>query len=584
MTGARKYNGFMRSRVSYLLVALALAACSHDRSPRDDDFVALANRYIEELLERYPESATALGDHRYDHRLNDYSAEGVIAGIAWNRDFLEQAESIEATQLTPANAVDLEILRNHLRFSIWAAEELREHEWNPVRYGVGDAIYGLLAREFAPLEDRLENLRQRLLEVPEVVAAAQANLSRPPKVHTETAIRQNDGAINLIREDLDGFAEQVPGMKEALAPAREAAASALEGYGRWLREDLLPRSDGDFRIGADRFRTKLAFTLHSDLAMEEILAGAQKRLKELQDELYETALPLFRESHPDASPAQVADRKGVIRAVLDELADSHPTDDSIVGDARQALADVTEFTRAKRLVTVPDEPLKIIVMPEFRRGVSTAYCDSPGPLEEDGETFYAISPTPERWTAPRKLSFYREYNDFMLQDLTVHEAVPGHYLQIAHSNQAEAPTMVRSIFSSGTFIEGWAVYSEQLMVEHGYGGPRFKMQQLKMLTRAVINAILDPSIHAGSMTEDEAMAMMMEEGFQEDGEAAGKWIRAQLTSAQLSTYFVGALEHHEMRRDWEERHGPITDWQAYHDKVLSFGSPPAKFVRKLLGL
>ena len=584
MIEARQYNGSMRPWLGYLLVALVLASCSQDRSPGDDEFVALANRYIEELLERYPESATALGDHRYDHRLNDYSAAAVDAGTAWNRAFLEQAESIDASQLSPANAVDLEILLNHLRFSVWAAEELREHEWNPLRYGVGDAIYGLLAREFAPLAERLENLRQRLLEVPAVVAAAQANLARPPRVHTETAIRQNDGAINLIREDLDAFVGEVPGMMEALAPAREAAASALEGYGRWLREDLLPRSDGEFRIGRDRFRAKLAFTLHSDLAMEEILARAQQRLEELQGELYETALPLFREAHPDASPRQVADRKGVIRAVLDALADSHPTDDSIVDDARRALADVTDFTRANRLVTVPGEPLKIIVMPEFRRGVSTAYCDSPGPLEESGETFYAISPTPERWTEARKLSFYREYNDYMLQDLTVHEAVPGHYLQIAHSNRAEAPTMVRSIFASGTFIEGWAVYSEHLMVEHGYGGPRFKMQQLKMLTRAVINAILDPSIHAGSMTEQEAMEMMMEEGFQEDGEAAGKWIRAQLTSAQLSTYFVGALEHHEMRRAWEERHGAITDWQAYHDEVLSFGSPPAKFVRQLMGL
>lgn len=583
MTEAQQYNGSMRSWLGYLLVALVLASCSQDRSP-DDEFVTLANRYVEELLERYPETATALGDHRYDHRLSDYSAAAVAAGTAWNRAFLEQAESIEASQLSPGNAVDLEILRNHLQFSVWSAEELREHEWNPLRYGVGDAIYGLLARDFAPLDDRLENLRQRLLEVPGVVAAAQANLSRPPKVHAETAIRQNDGAINLIREGLNGFVEAAPGVKEALAPARETAASALEEYGRWLREDLLPRSDGEFRIGEDRFRTKLAFTLHSDLAMEEILARARQRLEALQGELYETALPLFRESRPDASPQQLGDRKGVIRAVLDELADSHPTDDSIVVDARQALADVTEFTRAKRLVTVPDEPLKIIVMPEFRRGVSTAYCDSPGPLEEGGETFYAISPTPERWSPDRKLSFYREYNDYMLQDLTVHEAVPGHYLQIAHSNRAEAPTMVRSIFSSGTFIEGWAVYSEELMVEHGYGGPRFKMQQLKMLTRAVINAILDPSIHAGSMTEQEAMEMMMEQGFQEDGEAAGKWIRAQLTSAQLSTYFVGALEHHGMRRAWEERYGSITDWQAYHDKVLSFGSPPAKFVRRLLGL
>ena len=574
----------MRPPAGWVVAAAAALSCSAAPPSQDADFVALANAYIEEFLRRYPEHATALGDHRHDGQLNDYSAEGVAEAVEWNRRALASLRSIDPSHLSAANAVDFEVLRNVLEYSVWSSEVLREHEWNPMRYGVGDALYSLLARDFAPLEERLASLRQRLEGIPAVCEAARAILADPPRIHTETAIRQNQGAISLVRDGLESFLAEAPGMRDELASARAAAISALERHDRWLREDLLPSATGNFRIGEEKFRRKLAFTLQSDLSMEDILARARRRLAELQDELYETALPLYRDLPGGASESGEADRPGVVRAVLDHLADSHPTDASIVDDARRSLEAVTDFTRAKGLVSVPDEPLRIIVMPEFRRGVSTAYCDSPGPLEDNGETFYAISPTPEDWSQERKLSFYREYNDYMLQDLTVHEAIPGHYLQIAHSNRSSAPTMVRSIFYSGTFVEGWAVYAEQLMVEHGYGGARFKMQQLKMLTRAVINSILDQGIHAGEMTEEEAMSLMLNEGFQEEGEAAGKWIRAQLTSAQLSTYFVGISEHNDLRRAWEQKHGPIADWRAYHDRVLAYGSPPAKYVRALLGL
>ena len=574
----------MRTQAVCLVAALAASPSCSGPPAQDDQFVALAESYIEEFLERYPEYATSLGDHRYDGRLGDYTAAGVASDLEWNKGYLEKLAAIDTSLLGSANAVDYEILRNYVEFSVWSSEVLREHEWNPMRYGVGDALYSLLAREFAPLEDRLASLNERLQGIPAVLAAARENLADPPKIHTETAIRQNDGVIALISDNLNEFLALAPSMEPKLAAVREEALTALEEHGRWMREELLPRSTRSFRIGEEKFRSKLAYTLHSDLSMEEILERAERRLAELQDELYNTALPLYKEHDPGAGEDTIADRPAVIRAVLDMLADSHPTDSSIVEDARQDLAEVTEFTRENKIVSVPDEPLQIIVMPEFRRGVSTAYCDSPGPLEENGETFYAISPTPQDWTPERKLSFYREYNDYMLQDLTVHEATPGHYLQLAHSNRMQAPTMIRSIFSSGTFIEGWAVYSEQVMVERGFGGARFKMQQLKMLTRAVINAILDQKIHAGSMTEQEALDMMMGEGFQEDGEAAGKWIRAQLTSAQLSTYFVGVTEHNDMREAWIEQNGPIEDWQAYHDRVLSFGSPPVRFVRGLLEL
>lgn len=279
-----------------------------------------------------------------------------------------------------------------------------------------------------------------------------------------------------------------------------------------------------------------------------------------------------------------ADRKKIIRAVLDRLAESHPNNSTIVDLAKQDLQSTTDFVRQNQLVTVPDVPVRIIVMPEFQRGVAVAYCDSPGPLDKNVETFYSISPTPADWSKERVQSFFREYNDYMLQNLTVHEAMPGHYLQIAHSNQFRAPTLIRAVFSSGPFIEGWATYAEQLMAEKGYGGPEVKTEQLKMRLRLIINAILDQKIHTAGMTEKEAMDLMMNEGFQEEGEAAGKWRRACLSSTQLSTYFVGNVGINEIRRAYESKNGPIPDLKAFHDKMLSFGSPAPKYVKQLMGL
>ena len=573
--------------LSGVLVLAALAMSCERFAPggftaQDHVFHDVAAAYLEELLRSSPELATYLGDHRYDAKLGDYSQGGFEASLALEKSYLARLDELDREQLHLHNQIDYDILRNRIESSIFELEEMREYEWNPLVYNVTGSVYGLLARDFAPLGERLTSVAARLSQIPSVLEAARANLGNPPKVHTETAILQNGGSISLVRDGLEEFLDEAPEMRATLAGPREAAIQALEAHGEWLEKELLPRSTGDFRIGEEKFRRKLAYTLHSDLSMEEILSLAEQALAETHAALYETALPLHRQYFPDASDAERQDRKAVIQAVLTRLADDHPTNDSIVEDAKRTLAEATAFVEQNDLVSLPKEPLEIIVMPEFQRGVSTAYCDSPGPLEENGETFYAIAPAPKDWTEERVRSLYREYNDYMLKDLTVHEAMPGHYLQLAHSNYFRSPTMMRAIFYSGTFVEGWAVYAEQLMVEHGFGGPEVKMQQLKMLTRAILNSILDQKIHAGSMTEDEAMRLMMDEGFQEDGEAAGKWRRACLTSTQLSTYFVGVSEINDIRDDWVARHGAIEDWRAFHDQLLAYGSPPAKYVKHMM--
>jgi uncharacterized protein (DUF885 family) len=427
-------------------------------------------------------------------------------------------------------------------------------------------------------------VKSRLEKLPINLEAAKLNLRNPPEVMTRTAINQNPGVINLVMDGLQPYLDEAPGMRDELAGARATAIAALNEYGRWLESELLPRSKGDFRLGKDLWRNKLQYALSSDLTPEEILASAESDLAETRATMYEIALPMYRDyfgGHvDDESPGQ----DGVIRRVLSRLADDHPTNETIVPQAREGLKELTKFVRKKKLMTVPEDPVEIIVMPEHQRGFAIGYCDSPGPLEEHGTTFYAISPTPKDWSAERAETFYREYNDYMLLNLSVHEAMPGHYLQIAHANKYESDTPLRAIFSSGTFVEGWATYAEQLMVEAGYGGSELHLQQLKMRLRLIINAIIDQKIHTAGMTEGEAMEMMMVDGFQEEGEAAGKWVRAQLSSTQLSTYYVGNLEINGLRRDYEARAGDDFDLKEFHDEVLSFGSPPAKHVRTLLGL
>ena len=573
----------------FLFQSLAVFA----KETADQKFEALANKFIAEFLQMTPELATNLGEHKYDHRLSDYSLAGVKKEREFTQFYLNQLKAIPFDKLSKVNNIDARIMHDQLEYSLFQTDILREHEWNPLRYNVGSALDYLISRDFAALDERMKNLQGRLDAIPAVIAAAKANLKNPPRIYTETAIQQNPGIIGLIRDDLSPFIDKSPALKTALQPSRDKAIAALEDYGKWLKDDLLPRSNGDFRLGDAKYRQKLKFALSSDLPKEELSKRAEADLKATQDKMYKVAEELRHKLHlivllyngqgeRDSSDENI--KKRSIKAVLDKLAESHPTNDTIVKNAENDLRATTEFVRAKNLVTVPTEPVKVIVMPEYARGSAVAYCDSTGPFEKKNSTFFAISPTPTDWTDARKQSFFKEYNDYMLQDLTIHEAMPGHYLQLMHANKFTAPTMIRAIFTSGSFVEGWAVYSEQLMAENGYGGAETQMQQLKMKLRVIINAIIDQKIHTEGMTEKQAIDFMMNEGFQEEGEAAGKWKRAQLSSTQLSTYYVGTVEVNDLRTAYEAKHKGKIDLKTMHDEMLSFGSPPAKYVKEMMNL
>lgn len=576
-------------------LALALVACSPlalaakpvagsaAPHPADARFETLARKIIDGYLRLNPEAATQLGDHRFDTRLSDLSAKGLETSRAWMKAQRAALLAIPEKSLSPGNQVDRAILLDQMDGGLFQLDDLKFWRSNPLAYNPGDAIYGLLSRDFAPLPKRMASVKARLLLIPGLLKAAKANLQNPPRIYTETAIQQFQGALGMVKGEVGDSAKQA-GMADDLAPAQAQAAKALEDFITWMKTDLLPRSNGDFRIGKDAFRKELRYTLNSDLSMEDILRRAEVGLISTQAEMLVVAKPLFASYFPGRVES---DPKVIIKAVLDKIAEKRPTNDTIVALATEDLKQATAFVREHKIVSVPTEPVKIIVMPEYQRGVAVAYCEAPGPLEAHGSTFFAISPTPADWKPDRVASFFKEYNEAMVQDLTVHEAMPGHYLQLAHSNAFKAPTLVRGIFTSGLFAEGWAVYGEQTMARLGYGGPEVHMEQLKMRLRVILNAILDQKIHTQGMTEQQALDLMEHEGFQEEGEAVGKWRRACLSSTQLSTYFVGASEMDDIRAAAEAkaaRDKVPFDEMAFHDKLLSFGSPAPKYARRLMGL
>ena len=573
-----------------VLLTTLLATFAYAGTPTDEVFENLADEYISDLTNFSPVYATMIGDHSADDELDQVDA----AGRAETLDLLRQYQAalgvFDRDQLSRANQVDAELLLHEIESSIWSMEVLQEWAWNPLYYIniSGGSIYSLLARDFAPLEERLMSAASRLEQIPRFLEQARGELvaDRVPKIHAETAISQNAGLNSIIDNMI------VPQMnvlsnerQEKLSAAIETARDALANHQTWLEEELLPRANGDFRIGAELYDTKLAFALNSPLSRKEITARAEREYEKVRGKMYEVAKEVYLQTHPMTSFPDDPDepyKQAIIRAALEEAYRELPPRDGIVEVAKGQLQEATDFVIERNLVTMPEEPVEIILMPEFQRGVSVAYLDPPGPLDRDQPAFYAVAPLPTDWTDEQVESFLREYNLYSLQDLTIHEGVPGHYLQIALSNRY--PSILRSVLYSGPFVEGWAVYAEGMMIDEGYQDhdPLQRLITLKWYLRAVTNAIIDAAIHVDRMTQDAAMKLMVEGGFQEEREAAGKWIRAQLTSAQLSTYFVGYQEHIELRAAVEELWGDEFTLRRYHDQVLSYGSPPVRFVRALM--
>jgi len=557
----------------------------------DAKFADLSKRWLDGWLQLNPVSATQIGEHGYDSEIEDLSAAGRQKSLDFSKKLLTELDALDVAKLSRENQIDAAVLRNQLRSDIWSTETLQGWAWDPQGYNglAGGAIYSLMAREFAPMPQRLKSAIVRMEKIPTIFVQMRENLdpARVPKIHAETVAKQNAGVLSLIDTFITPNVDQLQGddrkrLDTAVAGLRKAVAEQQT----WLDKTLVPNAKGDFRIGQKLFDEKLQFSLLSPLSRAEIKQRAEDAIKQTRAEMYDIARKVLAEK-PDA-PKEMPDtpsdeqQQKTIEAALALAYAERPARDKVVDVAKQSTADATKFVREKNLVTMPDSPVEIILMPEFQRGVSVAYCDSPGPLDKGLDTFYAVSPIPDDWSKEQVDSFLREYNTRSIHELSIHEAMPGHYLQIWHSNKY--PSTLRAVLGSGSFIEGWAMYGEKVMADAGYmdNDPLMQLIQRKWALRAMANAIIDQAIHVDGMSREDAMKLMTVTTFQQEREAAGKWVRAQLTSTQLSTYFVGYSEHMDLRREVQQREGDKFDLKAYHDKLLSFGSPPVRFVRELM--
>lgn len=596
----------MRPHLLALALVAALAGCQPADAPTnastpatsqqagdaavDAAFADLSKRALDTWMQLSPVSATQIGDHRYDSELDDLSAAGQQKTLAAYKALLGELDKIEVAKLGRENQVDAAILRNQLQSEIWNAEVLQSGKWDPQLYNgiAGSAIYGLMAREFAPLPERLKSATARMEKLPAIFAQARENLdpARVPKIHAETVAKQNKGILSIVDTFITPHIGELPQAdQQRLQAAVDGLKKAVDEQQTWLDKTLVPNAKGDFRIGAEKYDQKLKFALSSSLSRQEIGERARAELKRVREDMYGIAQTVLKDK-PGAPemPAQPTDeqQQKAIEAALELAYADKPARDKVVDDAKAALEQSTAFVREHDLMTLPDAPVDIILMPEFQRGVAVAYCDSPGPLDKNLKTFYAVSPIPDDWNDKQVDSFLREYNSRMIHLLSIHEGTPGHYLEGWHS--AKFPSTLRAVLRSGLFAEGWAVYTERMMQEQGYlnNDPLFHLVQLKFYLRTISNAILDQGVHVDNWDREKAMHLMTHDAFQQESEAAGKWVRAQLTSAQLPTYFVGAQEHFDTRKAVQEKLGDKFNLKAYHDQVLSYGAPPVRFARQLM--
>ena len=559
-------------------------------SAMDKNFSALGQNYLDGLFALSPTLATAMGDHRFDSDLPDMSSRGREKLLSFYKGMDRRLSRIERHALNRDNQVDAALLTNDIASNIWQIEVERRWEWDPQIYQevAGSALYTLAVRDFAPWDKRLKAAIDRIQKIPILLEQMRAELApaKVPEIYATTVAKQNMGTLDIVESIMTPAASALSARDRMRFDGSVATLkSALAEHQKWLDDVLVPQARGDFRLDPALYDQKLAYAMVHSITRDEIKRRATKALEISRAEMYAIARNVLagRADAPSTPPQPSAtQRQAAIAAALELSYKRRPARDKLMDLARETLAEATSFVRAKALVTMPAAPVKVTQVPKYMQGVAVAYCDSPGPLDKALDTFYLVSPIPDEWSEEQTTSFLREYNYYMIHDLSIHEAMPGHYLQIAHAN--ENKSILRAILSSGPFIEGWAVYAEGLMADEGYliEDPLFKLTVLKMRLRSITNSLLDIGIHTEGLTRDEAMEMMMQGAFQQEREAAGKWVRAQLGAVQLLSYFTGYSEHLAIRAEAKSRWGDKFTLKTYHDAVLAHGSPPARFVKALM--
>lgn len=558
-----------------------------DRTGAADKVLASFYReHLEGEFEISPMRASKLGDHRFDALLDDPSPAALERRTAHLRSAIEELpERVDYARLSREAQIDFEILRDALELDLWL--EKAERPWqNDPRLGPSlatDCAYVLLTQSTLPREANISNAIARLHLVPAMLASARGQLREPPRVRTEVAIRQNRGAIAFYERTFLEMLGATPLLAEAEVAAG-LAAGALREHLAFLEHELLPRSTGEWRAGREHFVRKLERVLDADVTADELLADAERALEEAHREMLMVSRQLWHQAYPrePLPPDDGEGRHETIERVVSWVSSDHGTPESLPGEARDTVDGLKAFIREHDLLRLPEpDACQIIEMPEFQRGNSVAFLEPAPPFDTAAPSIYAISPPPHDWPADRVESFLREYNRHLLKVLTIHEAYPGHHVQLDYANRH--PSLIRRILGSGVYAEGWANYCERMLPDQGYGGGdlALRLVQLKFYLRSVANAILDHRMHCTGTSDDEAIDFLTRRAFQTEGEARLKVVRAKLGSCQLSTYFAGRRAFMNLRATLQREQGADFELGRFHEAVLSPGSVPVKYLPEL---
>jgi uncharacterized protein (DUF885 family) len=578
---------WMASIGTLIFLTVTAPAAPAAEAAEDAKLSAFFQSYLDEHFRRQPLEATELGDHRFDSLLEDISPQARDGWLAFARRTLKELpRQVDYKGLSRDGQIDFEIFQHELRREIWLSENTHPFEEDPRTYGsyLNDSVYLLLTQSTLPKEANISNCLARMAEIPRIIAAAKTTLRHPPKPILETAIRQNRGAISFYETDIFELAGETE-QQDKLKASAATVAGQLKDYQKYLEGDLMTRATGQWRLGKEKFKRKLELVLDSGMSADEVLADAEAEFARVRGEMYVVARQLWPAYFPKAVlPADDAEgRRETITKVIEAVNQEHGQAKNLVADARATVEKIKAFIRQRNYLRLPEPDLcQVIEMPEFRRVNSLAYLDNAPPLDPKASSYYAVSPPPSDWTPEQVKSFLEEYNSHMLQILTIHEGYPGHYVQLERANRN--PSLIRRVYQSGPFVEGWAVYGEVTMLNEGYGGGdlRLRLMQEKFYLRAVANAILDHKMHCTEMSDEEAMKFLTEDAFQSEGEAKLKLIRAKQSSTQLSTYFVGRMAHYRLHQQIERELGDKFDLARYHEAVLSHGSIPVKYLSELV--
>lgn len=583
-------------KTSTLLLAAALgatlAACNSGNQPTagtpetaDADFDHYKQRFIDSLWYYNPEWASSQGYHRYDSLLVVPTAGRRQTEAAALERRRQELAAFKPEHLSVNNQTDYRLLQNYLATARFYADTLRDWQWNPAAYNLGASVAEILNGRYHPLDRRLRAISQKISRAAEYYDAAESNIQQPTREHTTLAILQSQGGLEVFGPALrDSVARSglTAREKKELLDRIITTRLVIENYVKFLQQEVLPAGKfRSFRIGKDLFARKFALDIQSTYSADEVYRKAQAHKQELLTDMRTRAARLWPKYFPGQPQPQ--DPQQLVRQVISKLSEQHATPAGFVQAVKDQIPTLVRWVDEHQLLTQdPSKPLVVRETPPYMRGSGAgASISAPGPYDNAANTYYNVDPL-VGLPAAQSASYLREYNQYTLQILNIHEAIPGHYTQLVYANRS--PSLVKAIFGNGAMIEGWAVYTERMMLESGYGGGSDEIWLMwdKWNMRVTLNTILDHEVHVRGISENQAVALLTRDGFQEEAEARNKWRRATLSQVQLSSYFTGYTEIYDLREELKRQKGKEFNLKAFHEQFLSYGSAPVKYIRQMM--